>query len=142
MVYELVVNHNLTVADMVAAGNYDKVDFRITEANFPKTGTGEVQVSAELIHLNRFISRSEAISEIDRLGFRPATIHELLDFGSKYPHIQREFVIVALGSFCWDHTDLCVAYLSKFCSSLRGLGVWRGSWYKDDRFLGVRKPAC
>lgn len=140
MVYEFVVNFALSLVDMIKAGAYDWVNPDITEANFPKTGTRETVVSAELIHFNKFISSDNAVLDMDKLGYRSATIHELLSFGAKNPDVQRQFTIVALGSSCEVDGDRRVACLYRSVSG-RGLGLgwWGGDWFGDCRFLGVRK---
>jgi hypothetical protein len=142
MVYELVVNYALSLVDMIKAGAYDSVNENITEANFPKTGEVEIPVGAELIHLDKYVSSDDAVIKMDRLGFRPATIHELLSFGAKNPDVQREFPVVALGSSCKVDGRRHVAFLYGDCSE-RGLSLflywWLGFWHDDYRFLGVRK---
>lgn len=143
MVYEFVVNYTLSLIKMIEMGAYDWVGSDINEANFSKTGEGEVTVNAELIHFNRFISSDDAVIEMDKIGFRPATTYELLAFGVKNPDVQREFPVVSLGSPGKVDGDLFVAYLGRDGSE-RGLdlGWWNARWYANFHFLGVRKPAC
>jgi len=50
------------------------------------------------VHFDRSISSDDAIAELDKMGLRPAEAGELLAFRAKYPDVQREFPIVALGS--------------------------------------------
>lgn len=140
MVYEFVVNFALSLVDMIKAGAYDWVNPSITEVNFPKTGTRETVVSAELIHFNKFISSDNAVLEMDKLGYRSATIHELLSFGAKNPDVQRQFPIVALGSSCEVPGYRRVAYLDRVVSRRDlGLSWWDVGWGGGCRFLGVRK---
>ncbi|MDQ5969018.1 MAG: hypothetical protein QG579_175 [Patescibacteria group bacterium] len=140
MVYELIVNYALSLADMVKAGAYDWFSSDVNEGNFPKMGEGEVPVSAELIHFNKYTSSEGAVTEMGGLGFRPATIHELLAFGQKYPNVQREFPIIALGSSCEIVSVCLVAYLDKEGSKRLLRLHWSGdSWDDDCRFLAVRK---
>ena len=52
-----------------------------------------------LVHFNRIISsHEEVLEEISKLGFRPATILELLEYGEARPTIQRVAMVYALGS--------------------------------------------
>lgn len=88
------------------------------------------------------ISGKSALSEIDKLGFCPANIEELCDYGARNPEEQRKHPIVALGSVfvspnygyryspCLDESD-----------TGRRLDLdWHGNVWSDDwRFLVVRK---
>lgn len=98
--YKVTVDYNQSLAEMVAAGKYDHVGKLITPEYFPHDRnclTEEVEIY--LVCLNRGASRDdEAIAELDRMGFRPATLQELLALGAAYPDLQRRFWIVALGS--------------------------------------------
>ncbi|HEY4476338.1 MAG TPA: hypothetical protein VI954_02465, partial [Candidatus Paceibacterota bacterium] len=98
----------------------------------------------ELVQFNRYISTDEALRELDKVGMRPAELHELLAFGEKYPDVQREFPIVALGSV-WDDQ---IGYRC-FVPYLHGNGLGRrlflnwveGDWREFYRFAAVRKAA-
>lgn len=140
-VFNFVVNFALSLSDMIKAGAYDWVNPDITEVNFPKTGEGEVSVSAELVHLDRYVSSDDAVAEMDRLGFRQATIHELLSFGAKNPDVQREFpVVAALGSSCEVDGIRHMAFLDRDGSRRHlDLSWWNDGWHGRCRFLGVRK---
>src|SRR3989344_3188999 len=102
--YPLVVNYGISVEDAVEAGRYDWTNSDITSRNFPTERNGTAEVAVELIHFNRHVSTDEALRELDRMGYRPAELHELLAFGEKHPEVQREFPVVALGSV-WRGRD-------------------------------------
>jgi len=140
-VYLLSVNYRRSVEDAVKAGRYDWTKSDITSRNFPTKRKGTAEVAVELVHFNRSISTDEALSELDRMGYRPAELHELLAFGEKYPEVQREFPVVALGSV-WQYRygDRRVPYLFRLGSE-RYLNLY---WFGDDgggvfRFAAVRK---
>ncbi len=138
-IFNFVVNYVITLPDMIKAGAYDWVNPHITEVNFPITGTGEVEVSAKLFHFKKIILSDDAVVEMDRLGFRPATIHELLAFRETNPDVQREFTIVALGSSCQIAGIRRVSYLVGDDYSGLDLSWWSDDWDSNCRFLGVRK---
>ncbi len=137
--FQLIVDYTMSLSDMVSAGQYDWVNPEITEANFPKTRTGSISLNAELLHFNRTISSENALKEMEKLGFRPATIEELLAFGAKYPELQRQFPIVALGSSCVLGGDRRVPCLDEVGSG-RDLDLYwfEDVWYGRYRFLVVR----
>lgn len=140
-VYSLVVDYSKSLSEMIAAGKYDWVNDDITAKHFPVMGNGQAEIVPQLVHFNRSISSDTAIAELNSRGLRPATLPELLAFGAKYPELQRQFPIVALGSV-WVRLSgsRCVA-------CLHGVGVerdlgpsWCGDgWHDGCRFLAVPK---
>ncbi len=134
--FELLIDYNQTMEQMISAGRYDWFNNDITTKRFPVKGEGKVSRKAELIRFNRSISSDGVIAELDKMGKRPATIEELLAFGAQYPEIQREFPVVALGSSAEVSGLRCVACLYGDGSEryLR-LYWWDGSWDGSDRFL-------
>lgn len=96
--YELVVDYDKTLAQMIEAGRYNWENSDITDERFPVVGTGKATAKAVLVYLNKVTSTNEALAHLDQNGLRPATIAELLAFGAKFPDIQLQFPVVALGS--------------------------------------------
>ena len=139
--YPLTVDYSRTVADGIRAGRYDYVNSDITARHFPTTRTGTHEEKVELMHLDRDISTEDALREMDAHGYRPADLHELLAFGEKYPEIQREFPVVALGSVWRSRAG------SRYVPSLDGDGTERDlglewdarDWDAGCRFAVVRK---
>ena len=139
--FRLVVNYNQSLADMVSTGKYDWVNSDITEKHFPNTRRGKEEVSLHLVHFNRNIGSEDALRELDKMGFRPATIEELLAFGAQNPEEQRKYPIVALGSV-WRHLrgGRCVPSLWLGGAGRRlGLGWWGVDWHSHCRFAAVSK---
>lgn len=159
-VYPVSVDYTCTLVEMIKAGKYDWVNDNITEKNFPihrpsvsEAATGDggpyrvpgVQnngnIELGLVHLNKVASEEEVLRHLEQLGLRPAKIEELLAFGEKYPDIQREFPIVALGSR-WRASDglWCVAFLGR-AGDKRDLSLsWLHLAFRSDcRFLVSRK---
>lgn len=112
--------------------DFDYVDSRI-ENNFPlEPVRGE---EYRLFHFDKYISLEDAVNEINKEGYTPANIHELLvceDWNEKY-------WVVALGSAYEVRGGRRVPYLSRGGSErdLR-LGWWGSDWGARCRFLGVR----
>ena len=140
--FSVTVNYDLSVESMVAHGKYDWKDDNITTKNFPTTRKGEANLVLELVHFNKALTSEEVLKELDKRGLRPAELHELLAFGEKYPDIQRQLPVIALGSVWqyWDG-DRYVPYLRD--GGERDLDLYwiDYGWGEDCRFAAVRKPA-
>ncbi len=140
-VLSVLVDYGRSVADLVAAGNYDWKNSDVNDKNFPVSRRGTDTVDVTLVHFNRTISTENALTELDRMGLKPADLHTLLSLGEKYPELQREYPIVALGSVWQDRLgNRYVPYLFRNVSE-RGLHlVWVGhDWVEVCRFAAVRK---
>lgn len=138
--WKSVVESPRTLATMIAEGKYDWVNSDITEANFPTPMNLVLGTEPKLFHFNRAISSENAIKEMDKEGYRPATIWDLLDYGAKNPELQRQFPIVALGSVCEVNFNRNVAYLGRGASERYLCLGWLGiDWDERCRFLAVRK---
>ncbi|MCR4280067.1 MAG: hypothetical protein NUV82_01420 [Candidatus Komeilibacteria bacterium] len=143
-VFTLVVNYDQTLKKMIEAGKYDLVNRCITEENFPLSNElagKKTSVSAKLFHFDRSISSEDAISEMDRAGYRPATLAELLALGEAQPELQRQFPIIALGSVWRDaYGDRDVPELSVDGYERRLFLDWFDrDWDARCRFFAVRK---
>ena len=138
--YTVCVDYTMRIDDLVVEGNYDWSNGDITSDHFPSSRTSKADVEIELIHLNRIISSDEAVKELDRVGLRPAKAHELLAFGAKYPEIQREFPIVALGSVWRDSDDdRRVVFLGRDGAERdANLNWFENDWNDNCRFAAVR----
>lgn len=139
--YPLTVDYSRSVADGIRAGHYDWVNQDITARHFPTEKSGCTRVLVELLHLDRNASAEEVLAEMEARGLRPADLHELLAEGEKYPEIQREFPVVALGS-AWRGSggDRRVPYIRRDGSRrLLGLGWTESAWDGHCRFAVVRK---
>ncbi len=75
-------------------------DGRPFEKHTSRVGTAEIPGNKIFLvkHFNREIKSEEAIAEMGRLGYHPATHLEAYEFQKAYPQLQRKFWIVALGS--------------------------------------------
>lgn len=127
------------LAELIARGKYDWVNSDITPARFPVTEIPELK-DEKLFSFGRNISTEDAKAEMDKQGYRPATMAEQLVYGAKNPDAQRKNPIVALGSVARIDSFDFVGVLREV-GSKRWLyldcvdGVWGGGY----RFLAVRK---
>jgi hypothetical protein len=140
----LVVDYSRTFQKMIDAGNYGWVNDYIIEKNFPipeKLKIKKAEISTKLFHFNYNISSKDLITEMDKTGYRPGTLLELLALGESHPELQKEFTIVALGSIWRDTRDRFGVPALSFVGNRRGLFLFwisRG-FFNDYRFLGVYK---
>ena len=110
------------------------VNENITDENFPyvKREHGDYKIFS----FNKYILSEEVIKEMDKEGYIPCTIHELLEW-EEWNGID---FVVALGSVCELDGYRHVAYLCGI-SDHRGLGMGYldGDWIGSYQFAGVRK---
>ncbi len=140
----LSVDYSRTVQEMINTGKYGWTNDDITEKHFPlptELNGKKVSVAAKLFHFNRSINSQDAIKEMDKTGYRPATLAELLALGEKEPELQKEFPIVALGSIWTDaFGNRYVPYLSvDGRKRMLDLDWFDDDWFDLCRFLAVRK---
>jgi len=139
--FPVVVNYDQSVEVAVKAGKYGWSNSDITTKHFPSQRKGTAEIEIILVHFNRAIESDEAVRELDKQGLRPAELPELLAFGAKYPDVQREFPVIALGSVWQDPAG------NRHCASLRGdsgkrylhLFWFDFRWIGRCRFAALRK---
>lgn len=126
---------------MIRAGSYDYVNPDITPDHFSIEGEGEKIVTVELVHFNRQMTSDEVEKEFKARGLKLCRIEHLLALGAKYPELQRQFPILALGSV-WRYPD-GGRYVPELWTHVveRRLDLpWRGPrWGAHYRFAGVRE---
>ena len=142
-VYPITINYDLSLAEMIVAGQYGWVNDDITADHFPIQGEGQVEVGVELVHFNRSMESDDVLKEMDKAGLRPATLAELLAFGAKYPKKQKEFPIIALGSV-WQDLFGYRSVPALWSDGVRrdlALDCFEFRWSEYFRFAAVRKSA-
>jgi hypothetical protein len=130
-----------SLSERIIFGQYDNVDPKITEKNFPEKATERYHVEYKLFLFEKNIWRkSGEIAEIKKEGFEPANIHELLQLGGEQPNLQKQFPIIALGSVLDNnHGSRDVPVIDCYNNQRRLLLYWFGHWHYNCRFLGVRR---
>ena len=93
-----------------------------------------------LKHFGRITTSKKNIAEMDNLGYRSATHLEAYAFAKANPELQRQFWIVALGSFTLDGDNQFIAVLYSDSDGRILNHTWFDSeWDSGNRFLFVRK---
>ncbi len=139
--FKVVIDCTQTLKEMISAGKYDWVNSDITPEHFPITGKGISEEEVVLFHFDKTMTSEQVIAEMDKQGFKPASIEELLALGSSKPDLQKQFPIIALDSV-WRNPNgrRCVPCLY-YDGSRRKLDLdWFDfSWFPRYRFAAVRK---
>jgi hypothetical protein len=139
-----IVDYDMTLEQMIAAGNYDWKNDDITAKWFPIVGKGKVEFEDTIFHFDHDISSEDAVKEIlaadTKNPWEPGRIENILAYGAKNPEEQRKFPIVGLGSVGEVGGLRYVPCLSRYDSRRRlDLRWWVDAGGARCRFLGVRK---
>jgi len=139
--FTVLVDETLSVEEAVKLGSFDRSNENITSVNFPKPASGQkLEKEVVLFHFGRNMSSEAVIAEMDKAGYKPATIWDLLGLAVKEPDLQRKFPILALGSVCRLNGHRRVAYLCESSGDRRlSLDYFGSDWSGCFRFAGVRK---
>lgn len=156
--FELSVNFDRTVEELVMAGNYDIADDEITPENFPSQHSGRKNVEFFVLTTEDLFgqSRSATTEEVlDALGNpdqygggledkmtpigRRYGIHPLLTLGAQHPDVESEGPIVDLGTdFTSPNGYRGVPYIVSHIDG-RKLRLSRrdDDWHRGNRYLAV-----
>lgn len=142
--FELTVDYGRTLTKMMVAGKYDWITASITEDRYPLPTEllgKKITVSTGLFYFNRAICSKDAITEMNKMGYRPATIAEVLALGESQPDLQSKFPIVALGSVWYNSYGRGYVLILHVDTGMRELHLDRSDddWSRNCRFLAVRK---
>lgn len=143
-IYRATLDYNMSLAEMIKAGNYDWTNKDINEKNFPTppsySGLGKIDVNIELVSYSRDVGNDEVLHDFDSKGKRPGILPELLALGAKFPFLQYQFPIFQIGSVWPDRGGERVTYLRRG-NKERGLVVaWtRYGWRGYYRIIAVSK---
>lgn len=137
VVYPVEIMAN-SIAELVGRGNYEWYCRDINDRNFRVDPDHKAEIV--LKNFPWMMTTKGVQGEMLKLGLRPATMCELLAFGAKYPDIQRQFPILALGSLWKSPTGYnlvgCLRRLigeRRLCLQMADLH-WDSHW----RFAAVR----
>lgn len=139
-----IVDYDMNLEAMIAAGNYDWKNDDINAKRFPIVGKGKVEFEDTIFHFDRDISSEDAVKEIiaadTKNPWEPGKIENILAYGAKNPEEQRKFPIVGLGSVGEVDGNRFVPCLYGYGSKrILSLSWWGDGWLAFCRFLGVRK---
>jgi hypothetical protein len=136
-----------SLEEMIEAGNFNYKDNNINTTNFPDPQEKEllnqvIKLKVKIFDFKKDISSEDVLKELDKEGYRPATLTELLALAEIGPELQEQFPVIALGSV-WRRSDVdrSVPCLRVRDSGGRSLDLY---WFDDDwrvycRFLAIRK---
>jgi hypothetical protein len=109
--FYVTIDYGRTLEEMIASGKYYWRDSDINVKNFPIEHVGKVDVNIELVNFDCIMESDDVLRELDKMGFRSATLPELLAFSTAHSETQRGFPIVALGTvwrdLCGNHNVVC-----------------------------------
>ncbi|MBI4837474.1 MAG: hypothetical protein HY813_03680 [Candidatus Portnoybacteria bacterium] len=108
---------SLTLEQLVEYGKYNAVNKEIKSDGFPTEKTRSKPEMA-IFSSSRYIETKDILAEMKRQGYRPATIKDLAELGAAHPDMQREFPIVALGSWLYGGGDRRFPFLHG-CATMR-----------------------
>lgn len=139
LVYRLIVDYTMNFTTLLSDGQYTWADPCYSEINFPKTGEGVVSINAELLQFGQGASSKSITTKMGMMGYRPATMWELLAFGAQNPSVQQKFSIVALGSFyMWNGYRYVGVLTGNDLNRNAYFQHWGSVWGQHERFLAVR----
>jgi hypothetical protein len=101
--FQVRVNYDLSLEEMVELGGYAKVSQSLTSWNFPIRGEGIVEVKARLVPVpanndRRMITTETAVVVVKRQRLVPGKIEHFLTFLAACQHLNFRFSIVCLGT--------------------------------------------
>lgn len=139
--FDVRVDYNATVEDLVKAGRYGWADEDITSAHFPSQKVGVVRLKMAVVCFDRFTESEDDLAAFEQAGFRGPALKETLAFGARHPKEQLKYAIVGLSqeAFWRDPFGLRLVPFLWGGGSGRGLGL---RWFDDGwgvyfRFLVV-----
>lgn len=142
-VFPITIDYNRSLAKMIKAGKYGEVNNDIKAKHFPLKGKGKHELNVTLFHFDRCMESEDVVAEMNKQGFRPGLIEELLALGKKYPDLKKELPIVALGSIWQDRryfNHVAGLYLSAVERKRNlALHLFIRKWDAYYHFLAVRK---
>jgi hypothetical protein len=138
--FMVMVDETQTVEELVKAEKFNWSN-DIVSKNFPKPANGQKsEREIVLFHFNKGMFTKTIIAEMDKAGYKPATIWDLLGLAAKEPDLQRKFSITALGSICRIDGACLAAFLGgNSCERMMDLDDISIHWDDDCRFAAVRK---
>jgi len=133
----VVVDYSQSLADMIAACRYNSISRKITADHFPAEGKGRVELRMALLHFKKAMATKDVIAGLERSGFRPAKVEELLAFCEKRPglRLRAKFSIAPLGSV-WNDSNSEPNFVV-FSGERLLCGPAGTTWEKSYRFAAV-----
>lgn len=138
ILFPVTVNYDLSLDDLVEEGNYDEAALLKERDSliFPeRRGAEDIQI--EIIQFGFILPIKDTLGVINRAGFDPVNVIQLLAFDAQNPDVQRRFQIAG---FCSNDR---LPFLGVDGFGRRGVWVTRDTpkacWSNDQRFAVLRK---
>ena len=123
----LEVDYTIGLKKAIEAGKFSYVGPQITDIRFPYQPAGYAGRRMARLKFMRFVgarSLNEITGKIEKIGYRPANIAELLALFAKYPDGQiQQYPIVALGSAWHEFSGEEVVPIVNMKSEEKMMGV-------------------
>lgn len=139
----LTIDYTQTVEQIVAASGHD-LDARIIAKTFPITtpliSRKKMDVVAKLFYFNYITSSDQVVSKMEKAGYRPAILVELLALEKSYPEIlSQDYIrILALG-----HSVAGYPFSGRPVPILDRSGIeflwFHYLWFTGPYFLAIKK---
>lgn len=142
--FRLVVDYDLSLDEMVAAGRYNEAN--TYDLELVQDAKGKREMEARYFHFNRRLSTEDArvliATEDSAHPWTPASLSEILSHGATNPEEQRKYRIIGLT--CAPVDDQRWEKFPCLGGGGRKRQFWsrnnhRMSWRPADRFLAVRE---
>ena len=101
----ITVDYDKNIYSAIGEGNYDEVLYFGDLMYYRPQKSGKATIKVGLIHFDSDLTTKEILDKIDKMGYQPAELFELLAVGAQYPELQRKFWIVALGRTSVDSDE-------------------------------------
>lgn len=130
-----------THEQLIVEGNYNFVHESVSSRNFPQKNIlirENVMLMIRLFLFQNETSSLEAEMIIKSNGCQSANLDTLILFGNKYPNMQRNFLLTALGSV-WFETDYRYCPILKSINGQRQIDLmwFDGGWLAKTVFIGI-----
>jgi len=141
--FNVMVDETKTVEEAAETGMFTWLYPGIISEHFPKP-VGGVKKEREIVlfHFNIMngFSSEEVISLMNRMGYKPATVWDLIALAVREPNLQKKYPIVALGSVCQFEGFRRVACLDNVTEGrILGLKQFDNTWNVLNRFIAVHQ---
>lgn len=147
--FKVTVHPERGIVQLINAGDYEYVygneQRKLSEFGSLIAGIESYEVTLTLIDVDRSMKVDEAVDFLKERGYRPATLAELLAFGSTYPDEQLRFEIAEVGSLWDEEFDKVARQYSLVTGKGNGFvtigdgGDWRELNFK--RYQSIRDPS-
>ena len=147
--YKVAVDPSMTFEKLIKACNFESVEYYIRKECFFRNQVGfysQQEIELVLVHLNRDAKKKEVLEYMNREGLKPAGLGYLLALAMAHPNLQKQFVIIALGTE-WTHGlnhnshSPCLDFYNNHRRLALATSDEDTTFWDYRRFLAIRKAA-